>query len=298
MKKIMPLLAAALLAACGGIIKRPAIDGVKKVAIVSLYMNREFYNVNSPKAEASSPNLMSMLKGVAKAVVQEGTDTEQAQRAEIIGQALDAYERQLGQIGRWTVVPASQWLSGRAYKNFMKAERTGSLAESVGGAFATEALSHWTLPAGMQYIPISSVAESGTHYYYGQAKDSKETYRQRLAALCQALNVDGVALVEVDAGYRFNKLAKVTFGSTTRAVPSVTAALVVVNKKGEVAVNTGFIKPTFSDRYEGDTVGMVRSDKPFLVHPQNKIVASYAKALGESAQGMREKLAKALSKLP
>lgn len=36
-----------------GILTKPALDKVKSVALVSVYMNRDFYNVNVPSADSA-----------------------------------------------------------------------------------------------------------------------------------------------------------------------------------------------------------------------------------------------------
>lgn len=284
---------------CSSILIRPAVDDVKKIAIVSVYMNRDFYNTKSPRGQEGENAFANLVGGVVKKAAGDVWNklSEEKEQNQIITYGLKVNSEQLTAVGRWKLVPVTNVLQSEVYKRIMEPDVKGSFAKGFITFLQEERKSHWITPEGMHYIPISAVAQSGTHRYYGDAKDPTEDAKKALAKLCKDLKVDGVALVELDMGYRFGKLAKVTIGKTTQAKPSVSSALVIVTKNGEIAVNTGFITRGAGERYEGNSAGMVRNDKLFLKHKDNKIVEVFNQAIEKSAIAMEKKLAKAFDSL-
>ncbi len=69
-----------------------------------------------------------------------------------------------------------------------------------------------------------------------------------------------------------------------------------VHKRNYDAVDTGPVERGSGERYEGDTVGMVKGDALVLKHKNDKAVHSYNLAIGESAEGLRKQLERALSR--
>ena len=78
------------------------------------------------------------------------------------------------------------------------------------------------------------------------------------------------------------------------ATPNISATLIMVNKNGEVAVNTGLFEKGLGTRYMGEKVAMLRKGGVDL---NEKSVSSYCKAIEESSFGMKANLVKAFSKI-
>lgn len=310
MKKwlVFPALAALLfLSGCGSILMQPAVDEVKTVAIASVYMNKTFYNIKSPKADSGAAAFNTLLQATGKVVAdkldihaeQDPLDEVDPEQMKIISYALMGYNEQLSSFGRWQMVPPEQVVSNDYYRSLQaKEEDSDSMAVNFLSAYLDESRKQkWVKPIGVEYIPVSSVIKDSNTKSYGDVEDPTEPGRKAMAQLCKELGVDAVGILQFDMGYRFNKLAKITLGSRTLAVPTISHQLVLVNKNGEIAVNTGAIVKGAGERYEGDTVGMVKGEEVILKHKAGKAVNSYNLALDKGAEGLRESLAKAFSKL-
>lgn len=290
------------LAGCGSILVRPAVDDVKKVAIVSVYMNKDFYNIKSPRSQEGTNAFNKLLGGVVKKGMGELGEklSEDMEQDQIVTYGLKMYADQLKDVGGWQIVALNEVVNNEAYQKLIESNVKGSLPKALVSVLQEERKNYWVTPDKMHYIPISSVVKTGKTYYYGDAKDPQAETRKALGQLCQDLRVDGIALVELDMGYRFGKIGKLTWssglGGATSAIPSVSSALVVINKNGEVAVNTGLIARGGGERYEGDSAPMVKNDKVVLKNDSNRIVEVFNQAIEKSAIGLKEKLAKAFSK--
>src|SRR3989339_1389697 len=96
MKKLVPVLvvgALVFLGGCGSILIRPAVDKVKKVALISVYMNREFYDVKAPKASEGAAALKTLGRATARATgVMDMLDNAFAEKQKmIVSYAVKAY---------------------------------------------------------------------------------------------------------------------------------------------------------------------------------------------------------------
>jgi hypothetical protein len=76
-------------------------------------------------------------------------------------------------------------------------------------------------------------------------------------------------------------------------MPNISSSLVLVNRDGEVVVDSGRVMKGQGKRFEGDSVGMLRRD---YVHFTEKSINAYCQALAKSADNMKQRLSKALSK--
>src|SRR5687767_4583514 len=87
-------LAAVLAAGCSSILVRPAVDNVKTMAIVSVYMNRDFYNLKAPKAQQGGLDLKRALAdaGLKKTGLAEKMDLGREQQM-IVSHALMEYNK-------------------------------------------------------------------------------------------------------------------------------------------------------------------------------------------------------------
>jgi hypothetical protein len=144
----------------------------------------------------------------------------------------------------------------------------------------------------MTRIPLDGVANNDASIVIGSAQHSPEEMRQALAGLCRDLNVDAVAVIEFDMAYR-KILFNLDFIGGIPAIPSVSAALVLVDRNGEIVVNSGLITKGQGRRFEGTTVSMLNRG---TVRLNDASIAAYCRALDKSADDMKRRLTKALGK--
>lgn len=123
-------------------------------------------------------------------------------------------------------------------------------------------------------------------------KDTGKDMRASLAELAKALNVDGVAVIALDMGYRYGNFGKITILGTTLAKPSVGLRMIVVNTNGDIAVNIPNVQ-----RFEGSSCGMVSHDVLVLSHPENKAVKVYDEAIEKAALKATKVMTKEFAKI-
>jgi hypothetical protein len=285
------------LSGCSGILVRPAVDNVQTVAIVSLYMNRDFYNVKAPKAQQGGLDLARSLAdaGLKKTGLADKLDLGREQQM-IISHALREYNAHLADLGRWKVLPVTDLLKTPAYQKLYKANQANGFFDALAKDLKRGG---WITPADMPYFSADSVAGSRHQKttYGGQAKDPLQESRRVLGELARQLKVDAVAIVHMDMAYRFGKMGTLTVFGETKAIPSVSSRVVLVTKEGEIAVNTDQIAPGGGKRFEGPSTSLIEKGHLNLKDKDGKRVNAYNEAVSKAAQGMKTTLGTAFAKL-
>ena len=286
---------ALLISGCGSILIRPAVDNVKTVALVSVSMNRDFYDVKAPRTTSVSlESLKPLGHAVSKGTEIPGEINEQfAKEYEaMITHGAQVYSERLEGVGNWKWMPVADVLSSNAYKEFADSF-AGKHSNRLIQAAATIKESEWYTARDMVRIPVESVAQSGKVIRVGGTTGPLADMHLTLGKLCKDLNVDAVAILVFDMAYK-KPLISVSFIDNAPAIPSINATLVLVNKDGEIAVNSGPITKGQGKRFEGDKVGMLRQD---YVQLDDKSVSSYDMAIDKSAEDMKQRLATAFGKI-
>lgn len=187
------------------------VRGVGKIAIVSLYANAE----PRPLDEGAG-GLAATAGFLKKKMKQKDGDATGGvlPGAALMDAALASWAAELGKIKGWSVADPASVIAAPAFKAFVDEYRA-----AVGPKAVEMMAAHRAVPAGM------------TPYLFVGKKD-EAAKAERLKALCEALGVDGVAVIELDLGYR----TKVSAGVAGAARPSVGSSLRVVTKGGAWAV--------------------------------------------------------------
>ncbi len=191
---------------CSSIVRHPQVDGVKKIAIISVYTNTEPYDLEQGGGTRFD---------LAQAVTGK-TDNEANIRNEIAQHGLDRYTWAFQQAG-WQVVPTAQVIASADYKALAASGQGPQRGLASINEFAGRmGQSMYGSPPGMAPMPI----------------DERTDNLNQLAQFCRKMGVDAVAIVNFDLGYR----AKSSFFGMPKAQPAVAARTLVVNKQGEFAV--------------------------------------------------------------
>ena len=86
------VLLALTLSGCASIVMRPAVDDVRTVALVSVYMNREFYNTRSPLAGEGQAAVASLVQAASRTAFEKLLDREaDGTRFRLIGIGVSNY---------------------------------------------------------------------------------------------------------------------------------------------------------------------------------------------------------------
>jgi hypothetical protein len=280
---------------CGTMLVKPAVGKVKAVAVVSVYMNREFYDIRSPRTSVKLENLRSLGQAVVKGTEIPGEIDDPASKEYeiLINYAIRAYSDRLQGSGNWKWLEGASVLSNESYRQFAESlagRRSGSRLIQVSSTL-NEA--EWFTARDMVRIPMESLTGGIKVINIGQDMDPLADIRVTLGKLCEKLNVDAVAILEFDMAFKRPPIS-INFLSDAPAAPSISSALVLVDRNGEVIVNSGVITKGQGKRFEGTNVGMLRQD---YVHLDDKNMDSFRLAIDRSADDMKQRFSKALSKI-
>jgi hypothetical protein len=141
----------------------------------------------------------------------------------------------------------------------------------------------------MIHIPVEKVAGNVKAITLTKEPDM----RKMLADLCKDLDVDAVAILEFDMAFK-KLLSGLDFIGGLPAIPSISSTLVLVNRDGEVAINSGSITRGKGKRFEGKSVGMLEQSH---VRLNNKSIDSYRLAIDKSADSIKQRMEKDFSKV-
>jgi hypothetical protein len=269
---------------------QPHIQKVEKIAIVSIYMNSHFYDIKAQKGSKSGNILKALTKNTLKI-----KDMYSAEQQQIISHALEEYSKKLNMIDKWAVLSPAEILQNEKYHAFFKSKEDKKVLRGILKTIKRAEQDEWAVPEKMQFIPISSVIETGATRTRDNNKNSPEEVRKALGKLCSELQVDAVAIIGLDVGYATG----MKFGAglpvnKTKIKPSIKANMVVINEDGNIAVKT----PAAGARYNSKGVMLTMlNGSPVLKHKKGKAVSAFNAATENSAVGLREKIQKAYSKL-
>lgn len=274
------LLVLFVFAGCAKILIPPHIQKVKKMAIISIYMNETLYDIKAQKSEKDGGILPGLVKNTVKI---KGLYPEENQQ--ILNAGLNNYVKNLDSIENWSVMPPTDLVSNEKYKDFMDSGDKGKLSAKIYKAIKNAEMDKWDKPRDMVILPLESIHAS---------KGTPEKVRDSLGKLAAALGVDAVAVIELDIGYsQGTKLGVGLPINKTKIKPQVKTSIIAVTSDGNIAV-----KSLGTSRYntKGVMLTMV-GGSPVLKHKDDKAVNAFNKAVENSAIGVKEKIEKAFSKL-
>ncbi|MFC2091519.1 hypothetical protein ACFLTD_01965 [Elusimicrobiota bacterium] len=278
---------------CAKLLIPPHIQTVKKMAVLSIYMNKNFYNIKAPKANEG----MNFLKSLAKDKLGI-KDKNMAEHQLIITYALKEYTEKLNSIDNWVVLSPLDLMGNSKYQAFLKSDGKGfmhGLLDTIRKAEENK----WAVPDKMRYIPISSVVKAGNVHTYGNVKDPLAEMRKNLGELCKELKVDAVAIIELDMAYKTGmQFGGGILGSGTKIKPNISSAMVVITKDGEVAVKSPLIAKGGGTRYKAKGAFLkIEEGTVTLRQKDGKGVQAFNAAVEQSAIGLKESIVTAFSKL-
>lgn len=289
MKRILAAILFAQFAGCAApIVKKPTVFEVKKLAIVSIYSNSDIYDVKSGEAKGTGLAALKKLKGVV-----EGEKQLSDESVQLSTHALQQFADNM-QTSQWQIVKPSTIIQSKAYKNFVTEMNSGGILQRA-------ALADWSTPPGMTLVPFTSIAGKANTRSFGDDPTAK--IKARLAQLSKELNVDGVAVIEVDLAYKSGMLSGMSgtglfSGVRGKATPSVSSAMIVVTSKGEIAAQTPHIVKGGGSRSEAkDTAPMLLKGTVDLSGEDGqKSIQSYSETIKDNATQLKEAINKELQK--
>lgn len=286
MKKLILLALVSTLVNCS-ITQKPQVEKVKKMAIVSVYANKDFYDIDTPPAEDMG---LPLIAGTDKLL---GLDTA-PNSPEILGtlmlNAQASFEKELGRVAQWQIVPHDQVRSNPALKSFqlslgkeqgaMLNSMNEKLAKSTAGTVSLD-LPYLVTP-GLVLVPSDKIAT----VVIGGGKSPTED----LAELAKALNVDAVLVIELDIAYDEGGAFSLFKDEVT-----ISSAIYGVDTQGEFVIKSQDVQPGGGKRFEGDEkvkhvkrfsmdVSKLGGDVGVPILSENNAIVQYNKAIEKNAK--------------
>lgn len=286
MKKLLLAALIGILVNCS-ITQKPQVEKVKKMAIVSIYANKDFYDIDSPPAEDMDG--VSLIAGTDKLL---GLDTA-PNSPEILGtlmlSAQASFEKELGRVTQWQIVPHDQVRSNPALKSFqlslgkeqsaMLNSMNEKLAKSTAGTVSLD-LPYLVTP-GLVMVPTDKIE---THVIGGKSPT------EDLAELAKSLNVDAVLVIELDIAYDLGGAFSLFKDEVT-----ISSAIYGVDTQGEFVIKSQPVKPGSGKRFTGDekvkhvkgfsmNVSKLGGDVNVPILSENNAIVQYNKAIKKNAQ--------------
>jgi hypothetical protein len=259
MKKI-PLLAAVLvlgasLPGCGAsIIKKPEVLSVKKMAIVSVVMNTDTYNIEQAK-QKSGLDVRALKKMVG---MEEDIDTDLY--LQLVTSGLDSYHKELGSMSQWQAKPFFVSPPGMHQIHYADVAKTGTTTYVDGKEVHEEArkkLGQLAKDLGVDGVVIIEIDFGYEPVFLSGMK--------------------GTGLLS---------------GIRAPAKPSVSSSMVIITKDGAIAAQSPAVVKGGGTRYAGDKVNMIHQGKVDLKDKDGASVKEAARTIGYSAAGLKAKLLK------
>ncbi|MBW2260656.1 MAG: hypothetical protein JRG91_01685 [Deltaproteobacteria bacterium] len=250
MKRIVAcIIALSILGCAKPILRKPAIFSVKKLAVVSIYTNHDIYNVKEGESKAS------LLDGLKKAI--HGEAGLEDAHVQVATSALITYSKELGKLSNWDVVDSSVLIADETYMAFVS-------ETMAGGALARFATANYVTPPGMALVPFEAIAGKANTKTFGD--DPTAEVKARLAQLCNDLGVDGVAVIDVDVAYETGAFSGMSgtgllSGIRGKATPSVSSAMMVITRDGNIAVQTKHVTRGGGKRHSAGKAPMLLKGK-------------------------------------
>jgi hypothetical protein len=221
-----------ILSGCGSIVKKPEINHVKSIALISVY-------ANDTVPEKKNRGKVSGWSDEIKQDVSSGF--------------YKIYAKSLQGLG-WKVIPMRNVVASKTYQaNFRMATNTDSeTANKVGGflnklAQMSESYNYFT-PKGLHVMEINRSELHTTKYVNGKAVD----VRHQLADLAKELNVDAVAVVQIDYCYEGGTFSIM---GTGKGYMTAASTIHAVDRKGNLIIDMGDLGRCVdtNNRAESDT---------------------------------------------
>jgi hypothetical protein len=287
MRRTVAALLALSLVSCGKpIVKNPAFSTVNTLAVVSIYTNHVIYDIEEGKSNA---NLMTKLN---KAL--GGGQTLADEHVQLATASMAVYVEEMARLGSWQVQTPASILENETYKSFVT-------ETSEGGALYRAAMANYVTPPGMATVPFTSVVGEPGKTTYVDGKNPVEDVQKRLAQLASDLGVDGVAVIDVDIGYKRTALSGMSgsgllSGVRGKAKPSVSSAMVIITKDGAIALQTPHISRGGGKRYEASSAPMLLKGKVDLTGDKGaKSIEQISVAVRLAAVGLVDRIKEELA---
>jgi hypothetical protein len=283
-------------------VKKPEINAVKKIAIVSVTSNFHIHDVADKQQAQSDSDLATLGMSLVDALKKDANGGTVRAQVEIVTHGAADLSSMLSQLQGWSLVPIGDVIVNPAYVAFFGTKPEGSkVANAIENALNAAATSDWVVPQGMAPIAYESVVPDNNgsvtiHVVNGKnvGSDADQT-RAALGKLCAALGVDAVVVAQVKLSYKKTFLSSLTGSSLFGVVrgiakPVVETDIAAVDANGKLIMKS---RPAWKV-FEGDGAPMMVDRKVNLNDDKGECIAKYNATVDASVKALKEEIAKAL----
>ena len=228
MRRLIALCACVfLLCSCAGInVKKPDVDNVKKIAILSVTGTEDFVDIET--IEGEKENILSIVGNIIK----DNVEMINEPQVTIVTHGANALFQVLNGIDGWSVIPFEQVNENEEVKAFFENKDTWGKVEDFANRVAPKDGKRLVFPKGMYELSFEKVVPKGNTWVNGERVEAPVL--RGLGKLCEALGVDAIAVAEFTFYYRTGMMTKLT--SNVSAIVDVD--VVLVDKNGEKVLYT------------------------------------------------------------
>ena len=279
MKKIIALCSFVfLLCSCAGVnVKKPDIDNVKKVAILSVTGSEDYEDIESVKGQKE--NLLSVVGNIIK----DNVEMINEPQVNVATHGANALFRVLNGIEGWSVIPFEQVLDNEEVKAFFENKDTWGKVEDFANKVAPRDGKRRVAARGMYELSFDKVVPEGHTWVNGERVEAP--VHRALGKMCQSLGVDAIAVAEFYFYYETGMMTKLTSNVT----PIVLVNVAMIDKNGE--------KVLFTDRgwkqIEGSESAKIRHN--YVDLRDDRSVKAYNLAIDKIMDEFRKEATKKLA---
>ena len=279
MKKIIALCSFVfLLCSCAGVnVKKPDIDNVKKVAILSVTGSEDYEDIESVKGQKE--NLLSVVGNIIK----DNIEMINEPQVNIATHGANALFQVLNGIEGWSVIPFEQVLDNEEVKAFFENKDTWGKVEDFANKVAPRDGKRRVAARGMYELSFDKVVPEGHTWVNGERIEAP--VHRALGKMCQSLGVDAIAVAEFYFYYETGMMTKLTSNVT----PIVLVNVAMIDKNGE--------KVLFTDRgwkqIEGSESAKIRHN--YVDLRDDRSVKAYNLAIDKIMDEFRKEATKKLA---
>lgn len=262
---------------CASIVKHPEVDKVKKVALISVTVNRVYKDLDAKSGGATSGlAMMGAIGGKKSDEEAKANPKDEDNRVQMANYIRDKYAQELGKIREWQFVSADAITKSTEYAALTKVNGGDSGAGRALASLANNIIGlNWATPRGM--APLQ--------FYENNMKEEK---RAALRAMCKKYGVDGLIVVDANIAFKGGFLS---VGGNGLANVYISTSTQMINSDGNVAVM--FPNAENGERYEGNKqVAMVLHSVP----PTSELETALHSAIDASAANTVAKIREGLDK--
>ena len=279
MKKIIALCSFVfLLCSCAGVnVKKPDIDNVKKVAILSVTGSEDYEDIESVKGQKE--NLLSVVGNIIK----DNVEMINEPQVNVATHGANALFRVLNGIAGWSVIPFEQVLDNEEVKAFFENKDTWGKVEDFANKVAPRDGKRRVAARGMYELSFDKVVPEGHTWVNGERIEAP--VHRALGKMCQSLGVDAIAVAEFYFYYETGMMTKLTSNVT----PIVLVNVAMIDRNGE--------KVLFTDRgwkqIEGSESAKIRHN--YVDLRDDRSVKAYNLAIDKIMDEFRKEATKKLA---